>query len=639
MNFSKYIVMGLTSIMALTSCNDYLDINQNPNSPTEDDAAYYQRLPWMEFYTNSAYQFCAMRTNMGCGDWTMNLRTSTYGAYSQWQMTNSPVTTGYQWWFVGAGSNIEKALEKAEENEAWHYLGATYLIKAYGFMLMTDIYGEMPYTEALTSTIFSPKYDNGKTIFKGCLDDIDNAIKYLSMDQSPLVQPLSVGDFWANGDVNKWIKMAYLLKARWLNHLIKKGPGKAADLKYDADEILACLDKAMKSNADNVWINHTDDNSKTHDVLGWDEPVDYSPLYSVIGMNSNYYVTKTLVDNFTNFGGYGVEDPRADHVIPWAVSQPSANTPAGIVFKNGWRRSAGLDLTSTIRTTGAPYTTTWDATGTKGTGSGAKYRPDGVPGFVCESTNPDRFGDTIYIQETSSSKGYAANRNLLYYRDRANFDDRSAMSGVFHTRVSSPTYIATYHEACFIKAEVLFNKGDRSGAFAAYKEGIKANIEAMNDKLKVWVGEDSSLGDCPSFTPMEQAEIDNYLNNGIGQAGNLTLAMIMTQKHMAMMFSVEQFNDMRRYDYNPQIFMNWNVPGEYNLEPVSMNQLGGAADATNSGKIGPRRWRQCSHEFNYNLENLSAIGAEVPGADTSLPNWNNADNVWSIPVWWDSTQE
>ena len=53
-----------------------------------------------------------------------------------------------------------------------------------------------------------------------------------------------------------------------------------------------------------------------------------------------------------------------------------------------------------------------------------------------------------------------------------------------------------------------------------------------------------------------------------------------------------------------------------------------------------RRWRQCSHELNYNADNLQAIGAQVPGADMSLAGgWNKADDVWTIPVWWDSDQE
>ena len=57
-----------------------------------------------------------------------------------------------------------------------------------------------------------------------------------------------------------------------------------------------------------------------------------------------------------------------------------------------------------------------------------------------------------------------------------------------------------------------------------------------------------------------------------------------------------------------------------------------------------RRWRQCSHEYNYNSKNLQAIGAQVPGArmtdgEGNEVMWNRQDDAWTIPVWWDSNQE
>ena len=50
----------------------------------------------------------------------------------------------------------------------------------------------------------------------------------------------------------------------------------------------------------------------------------------------------------------------------------------------------------------------------------------------------------------------------------------------------------------------------------------------MNDKLKVWCREDANLEACPSFSPMTQTDIDNYLNNGIGTEENITLGKILT---------------------------------------------------------------------------------------------------------------
>ena len=38
-----------------------------------------------------------------------------------------------------------------------------------------------------------------------------------------------------------------------------------------------------------------------------------------------------------------------------------------------------------------------------------------------------------------------------------------------------------------------------------------------------------------------------------------------------------------------------------------------------------RRIKQCSHEINYNADQLRAI----------QPNYND-DDIWTYPVWWDS---
>ena len=126
--------------------------------------------------------------------------------------------------------------------------------------------------------------------------------------------------------------------------------------------------------------------------------------------------------------------------------------------------------------------------------------------------------------------------------------------------MSSPTYIGTYAECCFIKAETLFKKGDKAGAYAAYRAGVKASCELMNEKLNAWIAEDASLAECPSFTPMTAEAIDNFLNNGIGTQGELTLGHILTQKRIALMFSYEIWNDMRRYDFDPNIFFGWSIP-------------------------------------------------------------------------------
>mgnify|MGYP001609506839 FL=1 len=94
---------------------------------------------------------------------------------------------------------------------------------------------------------------------------------------------------------------------------------------------------------------------------------------------------------------------------------------------------------------------------------------------------------------------------------------------------------------------------------------------------------------------------------------------------------------MRRLDYNKDYFLNWDKPYEYKTTPTYWTYV--------PQDKYPRRWKQSSYETDYNFVNLNAIGSEVPGAlDLPLGKgegaaWYNSDQIWTLPVWWDSDQE
>ena len=616
MKYIKSILMAFVCVLALASCNEWLDVNVDPENPSSESALFQNRLAHIEFYTNSANQFAAWRTSMSMGDWTRYFNGGNYWHMSYWNPVAGAVTTAYQWWFVGAACNIGDMYDKAYAAEAWHYCGVAKVIRAYGFMLMTDLHGEMPYTDALSENA-TPVYDNGKTIYLGVLSELDEGIEFLSRSQAAELPSLAEGDWWGGGNVQKWIKFANLLKARYCAKLNKKQTGSYLEGKYDTATILAALNAGPQSIEDDMVIYHTDDNSATHDVLGWDEPIDYSPIFSVCGMNAGYMVTETLFKNLTNFGGYGVEDPRADKVIPWAYDSKTdkASVPAGVKWDGNWRRSLGVDMTSqnSPNLSSGPLRATWNAT----------------KGWYVDSEVASRQNDIFYVECTSYCKGYFGGSDILYCRSGRNAESRE--SGSFYSRVSSPTYLGTYAEACFIKAEILYNQGDKSGAFTAYKNGVKASMDRMNVSLKQWCAEDAQLADCPSFTPMTESDIQNYLANGIGTAADITLGKILTQKRLALHYSVEIWNDMRRYDFDENLFLNWKQPIYHDY----------SADAKMKIPAGKqlRRWQQCSHEYNYNKVNLQAIASEVPGAKVDSDMWNTEPDVWTINVWWDSNQQ
>ena len=620
MKFFKVLFIAGVAALSMTSCNDWLDVNNDPNTPTSADASLNARCVYMQHYSIASYMIPSSNTAYYCGQ----LATYTGGqqtAAMNWNLGGSNrANNAQQWFLVPVGGNLPDLYNHAMEQGAYHYAAMACYMKAFGFMNLTDLFGEAPFDEAFGSAT-NPKYNTGKEVFMGCIDLIDEAIELFQRQQDPSVTPLSAGDMWNGGDTGKWVKLCYMLKARWLNHLSKKAAGSYKEGKYDQAEILACLDKAMKSNADNTVVYHEDNNSSTWDHEGWNEPVDYSTLYSCIGMNNNrLFVSKYFYDNLTNFDGKGIEDPRADKFIPWCRSVKSDATPAEVKWSADglWRRSLGVDLSTNIISNGGPYPSSFDKDSQK---------------WYCDTKNAERLGDTIYVQGQSGSTGYGGGKDMLMRKSAG--QDGSTLSGVFWTRPTSPTVVGSYAECCFIKAEVLFRQGNKAAAFEAYKAGIKAHIDFVNDVCKMWVAGDASLAEIPSFKAMAQDDIDNFLNNAIGTAGDLTLAKIMTQKQFVEFLTTEQWNDMRRMDYDPTLYMGWNKPFMYQNTASYWTYCP-------QGKY-PRRWNQASYEKDYNAANLEAIADLIPGA-RDLPvgangKWYLSDQICTLPVWWDSTQE
>ena len=122
--------------------------------------------------------------------------------------------------------------------------------------------------------------------------------------------------------------------------------------------------------------------------------------------------------------------------------------------------------------------------------------------------------------------------------------------------------MASYSEACFIKAETLFRQGDKSGAFIAYKEFVFFCFFFVNDQIDlfqigVWTSEQGKKQSCPSITHNEQTDFDKFKKNALGNSSDITLGKILTQKMLAMPYSNENWNDMRRCDYDTNIFFYW----------------------------------------------------------------------------------
>jgi hypothetical protein len=201
-----------------------------------------------------------------------------------------------------------------------------------------------------------------------------------------------------------------------------------------------------------------------------------------------------------------------------------------------------------------------------------------------------------------------------------------ASTGSFQVRPVSDQEVLTYHEMCFIKAEVYMRKADVGNAYTAYKAGIQAHLDMMQAKLTSWKAAGYTVTN-PDMAPMDQSAITAYFASGaVASAGTLTMQDIMLQKYIAMGCSLENWNDMRRFNFSAGNVGSFGVvyPG-YQRGPL----FAGTAQYTGGSPADPRYWQRrwalpTTLELNYNLNNALAINPHATDP-----------NIWSMPVWWD----
>ena len=151
-------------------------------------------------------------------------------------------------------------------------------------------------------------------------------------------------------------------------------------------------------------------------------------------------------------------------------------------------------------------------------------------------------------------------------------------------------------------------------------------MELMNAKLKTWAGDKLN----PDRNPMKDSDITAFLaSKAIAQTeSELTMAKIMQQKFIAMSFTVQNWNDMRRFNYSTPgafgvVYPDFDRPMAFSS--TSTQYFPGAAKTDENYWF--RRFKQCSHEINYNQESLKASNSKA-----LLPE------IWSVPVWWDKAE-
>ncbi|RBL88000.1 SusD/RagB family nutrient-binding outer membrane lipoprotein [Chitinophaga flava] len=143
-------------------------------------------------------------------------------------------------------TDIHDLMEQARTAGATQHLGAAEVMMAINLEMLNDLWGAVPYTQAFNSKILQPGYTPDDSVFLQCVALLDDGIAQLKKSESKYALD-PVKDLLHGGKVSAWVKTAYTVKARLLNHLTKK-------TNYDPTAVLTALANGYTDNSDDAQL-------------------------------------------------------------------------------------------------------------------------------------------------------------------------------------------------------------------------------------------------------------------------------------------------------------------------------------------------------------------------------------------------
>jgi len=221
----KTLFTFLALLVVATSCQDkFDDYGINPNDPETVTAA--SLLTGAEVSTFAAYGGQLGRvTSMLVQQTAGTSEGSQTQAFANYIITEADVTNEWSNLYNGSLNN-SVTLIKDFGTANPYYAGMSKILMALNIGVATDLWGDVPYTEAIQalSGNFNPKYDKQEDVINSIQKLLDEAIVNLSVPVTSNKFIPGKDDLIFNGDTKSWINAAYIIKARYANRLSQIDP-------------------------------------------------------------------------------------------------------------------------------------------------------------------------------------------------------------------------------------------------------------------------------------------------------------------------------------------------------------------------------------------------------------------------------
>lgn len=310
MNTLNKTIVCLIVCALFTACQDSLvEVNENPNAPTNIQADFL--LP--NTIKSTADLIYAPAVNLNIGTHLTQGTTETYiPSYDRYEFQAFLGGSGNLWpEFYKILENLRLIKEAAIAEENANKEAIATIMMVWNFQLMTDLWGDIPYSEALQGQgeeeNLTPQYDTQETIYNNLITDLNSAINKINVNESSF----GSNDIIYGGDMTNWLKFGNSLKLRLYMRLAEVNPSLASqgisDTYNDGNGQL------IESNSENAEF-HYSPYPNNH------------PINDELRNRDDYRMSKTLIDTLKAFN-----DPRLRiYAIPTENNDDYQGAPNGL---------------------------------------------------------------------------------------------------------------------------------------------------------------------------------------------------------------------------------------------------------------------------------------------------------------------
>lgn len=294
------IILSGALLLSVTSCKKNLeDINKNPNSSETAQPDYLLT----GVTKNIADTYWGTSNNMDASllfvqNWSKIQYTDPdryiYTVASFQELWTTAYTKGV--------INLNQIIKLADAQANPNYKGVALVLRSWVFSLLTDAYGDIPYTQSANiKQNLTPVYDKQKDVYFAILDDLKSAQASLNV-----AGPAIAGDIIYNNKILTWKKFANSLRLRIALRIADREAEKAKQVIADI--------QAEGS-------GYISDNSEIAQLIYSTSP-NQNPISNLFDTRDDYRISKTIVDKL-----FALNDPR----LPIYASPTKDATPATYV--------------------------------------------------------------------------------------------------------------------------------------------------------------------------------------------------------------------------------------------------------------------------------------------------------------------